>query len=194
VPITCIAFFSASKLSSREPIPPPSPPPPGAGAMPGTVPGIGSAPAIPGIMFGSRGIDIGGREPAIPAGIPIGIPAPTVDNSDGIAPIAGIGGAAASRTKSTIIFFPASSRPLIAACASFACAASSNVTTATPIDGPSGWPLAVCTSMPTTAPNGAKTSLRSAPEMWVCSSETTSFVGSAASPKPIMSCAGGRRR
>ena len=65
--------------------------------MPGTVPGIGSAPAIPGIMFGSRGIDIGGSAPAIPAGIPIGIPAPTVDNSDGIAPIAGIGGAAAWR-------------------------------------------------------------------------------------------------
>mmetsp|Transcript_47763 Transcript_47763/g.102033 ORF Transcript_47763/g.102033 Transcript_47763/m.102033 type:complete len:214 (-) Transcript_47763:36-677(-) len=95
--------------------------------------------------------------------------------------------AGASCTNCTIMFLPASSRPLIAACASLASLGLTKVTYAMPSEAATTPVSAICTS--TSSPKGEKTSRRSDAAMCGCRSLTISFVGSGGAFPPIMALA-----
>mmetsp|Transcript_8317 Transcript_8317/g.21917 ORF Transcript_8317/g.21917 Transcript_8317/m.21917 type:complete len:225 (+) Transcript_8317:809-1483(+) len=150
----------------------------GADGLPGGAPAAsGNAmPAMPGMPAIAP-------KPPKPPSIPAIAGMPAIPGIAGIPSIAGIAVAAgASATSETTIRLPASSRPLMAVCASLASDGLTNVMFAMP--SPAPVPGSVGMVISATCPNGEKTSPMSSFDMCGWSSETTSLVGSAAGAAP----------
>mmetsp|Transcript_15405 Transcript_15405/g.38650 ORF Transcript_15405/g.38650 Transcript_15405/m.38650 type:complete len:266 (-) Transcript_15405:1216-2013(-) len=130
---------------------------------------------------GACGLPGGGGGAAATGSVGIAAIDPKPPRTPSPMPIPSIG-AGASATRETMMRLPASSRPLIAVCASLASDELTKVMFAMPIPTPVDGSVGI--EMSATCPKGEKTSLMSSFEMCGCSSDTTSLVGSAAGPLP----------